>query len=177
MFPTKNGARERAKAPRFVPIQHVVTGAPQRYHILNHRIQGVLTHWFHDQGDVGRERPHHANPALCVGCRRFLTCNWKPVLGVWSAWTERKFLLSLTLEAWRTCDELQLATGKDLRGLMIVVERCGKRKNAPVQARIEEGAKLDHPLPDVVDEAEALARMWQIDRSGIVFQDEPHYIA
>lgn len=150
-----------------LPLQRLGPKANLRAAITSPDVLGVWTHFMSGrtlaclQGD-------------CPGCEANLPQRWEGYLGVLIAETRRHIILALTPGA-----AIGIAdTAPDphnLRGLVLIAERMGKRANARLRARVEELDLSQVKLPPIPDLKAHLMHIWGLDQAHFN-QDNPDYV-
>lgn len=151
-----------------LPLLRLGPQAALRAAITSPDVLGVLTHFMGGrtlaciQGD-------------CPGCESKLPQRWEGYLGVVTTKPSRHIILGITPGAALGIGD-SAPDPHNLRGLLLVAERIGKRANARLRARVEEVELGQLRLPDPPDLKAHLLHIWGLDQAH-AGNDHPDYRA
>lgn len=140
-----------------LPLQRLGAGLQLKAAITSPAILGVWTHFMGGRTLACLQEG-------CPGCENNLPRRWEGYLGVLTAKDRRHLILALTPGAAIGIGD----TAPDpfnLRGLVLIAERIGKRANARLRARVEELDLSQIKLPPIPDLKAHMMHIWGLDQA------------
>lgn len=115
----------------------------------------------------GESKPHVIH-GPCPWCQGRTTPRWKAYGCACHTITGKSGIVEVTLNAVQSCPALD-DPKKSLRGKLLVMNRRGLARNAPVWARLETptGTLASWPLPAPFDLWQALLTIWQVSEEDL----------
>lgn len=120
--------------------------------ILSEKLIGIWTHYY-KRRTIPHEEPD------CPACRDKNARRWYGFLACWAPSSDFRYLLELTPQASEPLLDYQ-SRRKTIRGLEIMVRRCGDRPNSPCETIIPREQQGNLALPPSFDVKEALMIIW-----------------
>lgn len=146
-----------------VPARGAIKGV-----ITTTEILGVWTHF------LGR-RTLPCTTVDCPGCKAKLTKRYEAYVSLWTNSPSAHIIVALTPRAARELTD-SAENPKDMRGLMIIIQRLGQRANGMLTARVESADGYTKALPPIPELRAHMLKIWGLDQSQIS-QDHPMYKA